>query len=36
MRQMNGPNKNPEYRETQTADAWKLIDQFFLRELAGK
>jgi carboxymethylenebutenolidase len=37
MRPANGPGKpNPEYRETQAKDAWKRIDAFFAKELAGK
>jgi carboxymethylenebutenolidase len=36
MRPANGSNKNPEYREEQAKDAWKNIDAFFAKELAGK
>jgi carboxymethylenebutenolidase len=36
MRENNGANKNPEYREAQTKDAWQRIDRFFAKTLAGK
>ncbi|HXG10011.1 MAG TPA: dienelactone hydrolase family protein [Gemmataceae bacterium] len=36
MRPTNGPVKNPEYRETQTKDAWQRIDRFFAKALGGK
>jgi len=36
MRAMNGPNKNPEYREDATKDAWKRIEAFLNKSLGGK
>jgi carboxymethylenebutenolidase len=37
MRPGNGPGKpNPEYREQEAKEAWKQIEAFFARELAGK
>jgi carboxymethylenebutenolidase len=36
MRPANGSMKNPEYREEQAKDAWKQIDAFFAKTLAGK
>lgn len=36
MRPQNGPNKNPEYRESEAKSAWQEVDQFFAKNLAGK
>jgi carboxymethylenebutenolidase len=33
MRENNGPLKNPEYRETQTREAWQIIEGFLERAL---
>jgi hypothetical protein len=35
MRENNGPNKNPEYREKQTREAWQVIEGFLTRALKG-
>jgi hypothetical protein len=36
MRPGTGVNKNPAYREEQANDAWKQIDKFLAKTLAGK
>jgi carboxymethylenebutenolidase len=36
MREKNGPNPNPEYREEEAKKAWEAIEAFFKKELGKK